>query len=346
MADYKSKFTGAEIDALLDKVNNGEVDGGSIQIVDGISKLPQDAPVGSVAVVRGKEGKSFRYLIQPKEDVINMGTGTVNTSILSRVSEIKAIIPSEVVNGSSVEVYLIGSTMEHMIKFSCMENRSGEISALEAQVDSGDIHQAKPLIELTENGYTIDTEWLETINSLLSNAEWFYLSNQSFNVSAEKYDVLDRFIVSSSLSANLFIKKDSWEEMLKNELTYIENNVKSIESSKQDVVKLGNSGSNAYRTLYPNIKYNGICISSSSLDITLAEFMKPEEYHEYYLEIRLGAIPQKVRFFDEEGNDVTNEIVWIDGKSPEFIDDYIYIITICRRANGYGYFARFEKYPE
>lgn len=341
---YTSKFKGAEIDGLLEQVKNGGT--GGVPIVDSVDKLSADAPVGSVAVVGGKEEKSFRYLIQPKEDVMDMETGTLNTSILSRVSEIKAMIPSEVVNGPYVEVCLVGSTMEHMIRFSCLEYGRGEISLLEAQVDSGDIHLVKPLIELTENGYILDAEWLETINSLLSNSELFYLSNQSFNVSAEEYDVLDRFIVSSSLSANLFIKKGSWEKMLENELTSIDNNVKSLESSKQDVVKLGQSGSNAYRTLYPNIKYNGICISSSSLDITLAEFMKPEEYQEYYLEISLSAIPQKVRFFDEEGNDVTNDIVWIDGKSPEFMDDYVYIITICRRVEGYGYFARFEKYPE
>lgn len=342
---YKSKFKAAEIDSLLEQVKNGGT-GGGVPIVDSVDMLSADAPVGSVSVVGGKEEKSFRYLIQPKEDVFDIDSGSVNTSLLSRVSKIKAMIPSEVVNGPYVEVYLVASTMEHMIKFSCIEYGSGKISLLEAQVDSGDIHQAKPLIELTENGYTIDAEWLETINSLLSNAEWFYLSNQSYNVSAEEYDALDRFIVSSLLSANLFIKKNSWEKMLANELTSIDNNVKSIGSSKQDVVRFEDSGSYAYHTLYPNIKYNGICVSTSSLNITLAEFMKLDNYHEYYLEIRLSSIPQKVMFFDEESNDVTNNIVWIDGESPEFIDNYVYIITICRRAYSNGYFARFEKYPE
>ena len=337
---YKLKYTGAEIDGLLEQVKNG-----GVPIVDSVDMLSVDAPLGNVAVVGGKEEKSFRYLIQPTEDVFDMYSGSVNTSLLSRVSGIKAMIPSEVVNGPYVEVYLVGSTMEHMIRFSCIEFGSGEISLLEAQVDSGDIHLTKPLIGLTENGYVIDAEWLEVINSLLSNDEWFYLSSQSLNVSTEEYDALDRFIVSSSLSANLFIKKDSWEKMLANELTSIENNIKSIELSKQDVVKLEASGSYNYHTLYPNIKYNGTCVSSS-LNITLAEFMKLDNYHEYYLEIKLSSIPQKVMFFDEEGNDVTNYVVWIDGESPEFIDDYVYIITICRRSYGNGYFARFEKYPE
>lgn len=342
---YKSKFKGAEIDGLLEQVKNGGTDGG-VPIVDSVDMLSADAPVGSVAVVGGKEEKSFRHLIQPKEDVFDSDSNSVNTSLLSRVPKIKAMIPSEVVNGPYVEVRLVGSTMEHMIRFSCIEYGRGEISLLEARVDSGDIHLSKPLIKLTENGYIIDAEYLETINSLLSNDEWFYLSNQSLSVSAEEYDVLDRFIVSSLLSANLFIKKDSWEKMLENELISINNNVKSIASSKQDVVKFGYTESYAYHTLYPNIRYNGTCVSTSSLNITLAEFMKLDNYHEYCLEIQLSSIPQKVLFFDEEGYDVTSDIVWIDGESPEFIDDFVYIITICRRAYGYGYFARFEKYPE
>lgn len=91
---YISKYTGAEIEEILDTVSNGV--GGGVPIVNSIDELNPNSPVGSLASVV-EPGSMTESLIselpQPDSSIINMDTGFIDATSCPQVSGLSIIIP-------------------------------------------------------------------------------------------------------------------------------------------------------------------------------------------------------------------------------------------------------------
>lgn len=317
-----------------------------VPIVESVDSLPNDAKLGSLAVVAVNltEETSFRNLIQPTSNDVNGSTGEVNTSALSRVQNIEVKIPTEIVSGSYVMIGLCGATLSNLIMISCEDYGTGQILAVNAQINTEDISQAKALIEYTDSGYVVDADWLSTIKDVLSQTEWYYISDNDYNITSEEYDILDSFLSCkhTQIIGDVYIKKGSWVKVLTNEIQTLESKIQALTQSKQNVVTFESLSTSTIFKLYPNIRYDGRCISTA-LKIRLFGFMDSTVYHEYYIELRCDTIVSNVNFSDGDGNDVTVNVKWVDDKIPEFDMDHIFAITIFR-STGYGYYAKAEKY--
>lgn len=91
---YISKYTGAEIEEILDTVSNGG--GGGVPIVNSIDELDSNSPVGSLACVV-EQGSISQALIselpQPDSSIINMDTGFVDATSCPQVQGLSIIVP-------------------------------------------------------------------------------------------------------------------------------------------------------------------------------------------------------------------------------------------------------------
>lgn len=106
---YISKYTGAEIEGILDTITNGV--GGGVTIVNSTDELDINYPLGSLACV--VEPGSIQYTLiselpQPDSSIINMDTGFIDTTSCPKVSGLSIIIPKGPI---SVSVELTESEM-------------------------------------------------------------------------------------------------------------------------------------------------------------------------------------------------------------------------------------------
>lgn len=155
---YTSKFTGAEIDNLLDKVNQGG-NGGGVPIVSSEAELDAlNLPIGSVAsiVSSTKTLVSLRDLYQPTENDIDVNTGSINN--IEKFSVVKAVdyTPNNQAN-STTDIALMTTSLLKSMLFSYGGN---EVN----MADSAGV---------VFSGSTVD--YIDRINDELSKEDWLYL---------------------------------------------------------------------------------------------------------------------------------------------------------------------------
>lgn len=154
---YTSKYKGAEIDALLDKVTQGGT-GGGVPIVSSEEELEAlNLPIGSEVSVANNSIKrvGFSELYQPTVDDVNASAGTINFDKMAEVKEIEYTPASGTVNTDGIQI--VSKSMMYLIMF----------------YDGGDLVKAEHMSngELF-NGNT--SEYISQVNQLLLEENFVY----------------------------------------------------------------------------------------------------------------------------------------------------------------------------
>ena len=302
---YTSKYKGAEIDALLDKVNQGG-NGGGVPIVSSETELNANAPAGSLSVVAfqgGAQELRFRDLYQPDASIMGSDGSIANPEILSSVSSLKWKKPNEITGNASV--YLIPLPFTNT-EFIILQARP---SAASVMIVSGSGNQSKIILSIDNGETTIDDAALSEVNNILSNGNWVYLGNpQTFNVSEAEFATLDSCVtvVSGAPSeAELYIKKDTWGIPNIERFNALNKTIGNKENKKQVV--------DASYNLTPTLGPNEIGVFKSynrhALEITL---LSPTERVSEYIAYIDEATGVTLKVEDPD----TQTVKWINGEIP------------------------------
>lgn len=330
MADYTSKFPAAEIDARLEQ---------GIPIYDDVSKLPQDATVGSladVAVPGSYKESSFRDLYQPDASILDQSTGTItNPELLSSVSSIKVTAPEGNIEGVTISVFMVPRdfSMSNQKMIAVGIEASDNIVTAVSAIVMIDSYSQLPLITYNEGVPTVDNSAIETINNHLASGDWCYLSSpdSGFAITEEQFATLDKFIhpvAGVPSTAEIYIKKDNWEKYHQKDI----DNIYDILLQKDNVINIVERANN-YNTIKPNVYYK---ITGDSGDTTfiLEDADNNSIYNEYIIEFRSNA---NSTLIFKKGTENVN-IKWANGVAPNIVNAVTYVISI---VNNLGVYAMF-----
>jgi hypothetical protein len=346
MADFKSKFTGAEIDALLDKVNNGEVDGGSIQIVDDISKLPQDASVGSVAVVAvqgSAKEMSFRDMYQPTMDMIDLATGKlINPERLNSISSLKITAPSSFELEESIIILFVPRTWSvvnnTMITLSLQDGNG--ITAV--RMSNNYEEQVFVLVDYSSGSPVINNDSINQFNDILATDDWCYFGNPESptGITEKQFNTLDMYVKAVAgvpSIAEIYIKKDNWEKLYKRDFEELQKNIDKVfdkTDSKAEPIVIKSVPYS--KVLSPNTYYTATIGNATTVTYTLEASTDATKYSEYIIELKCTGTPSSIAFNNADGT--TASIVWANGAAPAFEAGITYLISI---ASGFGVYSMF-----
>lgn len=348
---YKSKYTGAEIDSILDKASASN----GIAIVENVSDLDPNAELGSLASViepGSIQESSFRDLYQPDESMLDQNTGALTApELLASVSSISVFAPKDV---TSIGFEPVNSMVYFVPRDFSMEVQTMAaiqivpqacIAAL-SMTGGYDTYQQFMLAEYSQDtmSYTIHNDQVEAFNAILANGmDWCYFGYPEGGViTEEQFSTIDLFIKAVAgvpSKAHIYLKKDNWEELYKKDLEKLVNNIDKVKASvdakadKMPIVALS-----MFDVVEPNT-YTSYEITGSYLSYTikLAPIKDTTICNEYVLEVKCTGTPKEGVAFHNEDGTVAN-IVWANGVAPSFEEGNTYIISI---ANGFGVYSIF-----
>lgn len=340
----KLKHSAKQIDDLLDKVNNGEVSGGGIQIVDDISKLPQDAAVGSVAVVEvpgSIQETSFRDLYQPPLDMIDQASGTlINPERLSSIKSLKITAPSSFELERPLGVYIVprtfSATNQNMITLMLVD---GYVIAM--RMGGNEISEFV-FVDYSSGSPVINNDSIKQFNDILATDDWCYFGNSELttSITEEEFNTWDMYVKAVSgvpSTADVYIKKDEWEQLYEKDFEKLARDLDKINTtaeSKADKITIATYDS--WEGIHPNVYTTHSISSTGSITIYLAAITDTTVYNEYILELKFTSTPSSVAFKNADGTAAT--IVWANGIAPTFEAGFTYLISI---ANNFGVFAKY-----
>lgn len=362
---YKSKYTGAEIDSILDKANAGS----GITIVDSVDKLDPNAELGSMAsvVTAGSMQKSsFRDLYQPDMSMLDQTTGTLTQpELLSSVSSINFLTPTDY---SGVETGIIfiprtfSQTNMKMIQLFAAYSDGILAGVVAMYINQAAEEQVEFIVgQVVDGVYTIDDSVVTAINDILASDDWCYLGFEVMEgvpMTEEQFATLDKFVIAVTgvpSKAHVYLKKDNWEELYAKDFNRVLNRIDAVGSDLSSLSEHVDNETNylsreidkktdkmpivtsySYSTVQPN-KYTKRSISSTgAVTIELAAIADTTIYNEYILELKCTSTPSSVDFYFADGSGKT--IVWANGDAPTFEAGMTYLISI---ANGFGVYAMF-----
>lgn len=361
---YKSKYTGAEIDSILDKANAGS----GIAIVDSVDQLDPSAELGSLASIIEPgyiKESSVRDLYQPDASMIDQESGVLTApELLSSVLSVSVSVPQNVDSLVESMVYLVtkdfSTTSQNMAMIRIVPQQG--VMAM-TMTGSEDTTQQFILAEYSQDtmSYTIHNDQVEAFNAILANGmDWCYLGSpdNGFVITEEQFATIDLFVKAVAgvpSKAHVYLKKDNWEELYEKDFNRIlsriddvGNNLSSLSESIYSEIDFLNNKINkkpdkmpivtsySYSTVQPN-KYTKRSISTTGhVAVELAAIVDTTIYNEYILELKCTSTPSNVDFYfaDESGK----TIVWADGNAPTFEAGITYLISI---ANGLAVYAMF-----
>lgn len=209
-----------------------------VKIVDSVDKLDPNAQQGSLAAVAiDAIGEvPFSELYQPTSDEVNVGTGVVDTTNLSRVSGI-AINSSYDTSATVVQFYL------HLIDINLQQGNIAQYIVLDRggsgkliDATTFDVLQSFSLFALNDDGsVTINNDGLDDINNILSSTEFVYggtVNPMSGAIIDPSYADLFYKTTFRYSGTELYIKdSEGWkvfDEELKNKINEIEEKIDSF----------------------------------------------------------------------------------------------------------------------
>ena len=231
---YKSKYTGAEIDSILDKANSGS----GITIVDSADQLDPSAKLGSLASVvepGSIQESSFRDLYQPDASMRDQNTGTLTApELLSSVSSVSVFAPKDVTSlgFEPVEamIYLVSRDFSMTSQNMAMIDIASSGVAAMTMTGGYDTTQQFILAEYSQDtmSYTIHNDQVEAFNAVLGNGmDWCYFGDLTgAGMTEEQFATIDLFIKAVAGvpgKARVYLKKDTWEELCKKDFEKLQN---------------------------------------------------------------------------------------------------------------------------
>lgn len=344
---YKSKYTGAEIDSILDKANSGS----GIAIVDSVDKLDPSAELGSLASViepGSIKESSVRDLYQPDASMLDQETGTLTSpELLSSVSSVNVFAPQNAEGVVESMVYLVTRDFSMTSQNMAMIGIIPQQGVMAITMTGGyDTMQQLVLAEYSQDtmSYTIHNDQVEAFNAILANGmDWCYFGDPEGGViTEEQFATIDLFIsvvAGIPSKAHVYLKKDKWEELYAKDFEKLANNISKVEESvnaKED--KMSMTTIDIFDVVEPNT-YTAFEITGVYLSYTikLAPIKDTTTCNEYVLELKCTGTPKEGVVFHNEDGTVVN-IVWANGVAPSFEEGNSYLISII---NGFGVYSIF-----
>lgn len=347
---YKSKYTGAEIDSILDKASASN----GIAIVENVSDLDPNAQLGSLAAVVEPGSiaeSSFRDLYQPDASMIDQTTGTlVAPELLSGISSINVFAPESMpteIEQINTGIYIVPRDFsQENSNIAMIMLRAGMIGAM--VIMGGDFSNMQDFlfIEPNEDGtFTIHDDQVEAFNSILDNGmDWCYfaLPESTEPIPEEVFDIWDLFITAVAgipSKAHVYLKKDNWKELYAKDFEKLANNISKVEASVNSKAdKMSMATISIFDVVEPNT-YTAFEITGAYLSYTikLAPIKDTTTCNEYVLELKCTGTPKEGVVFHNEDGTVVN-IVWANGVAPSFEEGNSYLISII---NGFGVYSIF-----
>lgn len=354
---YISKYTGAEIEEILDTVSNG-VDGG-VPIVNSIDELDSNSPLGSLASVV-EPGSISETLIselpQPDSSIINMDTGFIDATSCPQVSGLSIIIPEGPI---PVSIELTESDMLYFCSESLDLNNmttgitlgifpqivNNEIIALAGMYMNVATMEEKQwaFFTIQDGVVSVDQAAIDECNTYIKDLHYigamlYMMQGMSFTTEQLLiYDNVVKVMAGIPSKAHIYLKKDNWEELYAKDFKKLASNISKVETSvntKADKIPIESYSS--WKGLKPNVYTTHTINSTGSWTIKLADIADSSTYNEYIIEIKCTSTPSSVVFKDSNNTEVV--IKWADDNTPVFEAGYTYIISI---VNNFGVFAQF-----
>lgn len=344
---FNSGMKGADVVALL---KNG------LPIVDSVDKLDANAALGSIACVveAGSASEiSFKDLYQPDASIFG-ATGNIDVSNCSQVSSIKITAPTAPIplNGVSISGKQSLYFVSEGVSFG--GNSSGKMATLAVMPNTALSHIEGALGIVTDFSNPVDQQYVlwtmsddgvitanqEQIDAFCSAAEGLFYAGDLMSLimgagttSIEYLNFFDHFakaVTGVPSKAYIYHKKDSWEELYKNDFVRLKQEIGTKANRISCVLN------SLVQTVLPNVYY-GLTIGTGENIITL---VTPDDagayYDKYIFEVKCGVTPSRVSFVDENGTELA--IKWPNDIAPAFEAGYIYVIQI---ANGFGVYSTF-----
>lgn len=333
MANYTSKFTGKEIDNILDKAKSGS----GVPIVESVNDLDPNAPLGTLAVV-AKQGSiqehNISNLPQIDPSIVDMNTGAIDISNCLKVSGISFLIPeSPNVNISSTsEMDMLLFISEDMTLNDSSTGRMFAVLPLISdnkivtvygmyQDIANNIYENWPLFG-SDDGETIVVnqpaidECISYVNGLYYLGNFMYIV-QGMSVPAELiqvYDTIVKVIAGVPTEISVYQKNDNWEKLYNTELETIKTQLNDLLNSKKII-----TSNSSEMELTPNRYYINTSNYLYSLTITLGEITDPSIVNEYFIEFTT---------YNNTTISLPASIKWQNGIVPTFEANTTYQISI------------------
>lgn len=289
---YTSKYTGKEIDDILDKASSG----GGVTIVNSVDDLDPNASVGSLAVVAQQAGigkidlNNIHTLTEEDLDVDNMEL--LNVEKFTPVSSVNFLTPTDLTNLTQSTIVFLPKTFSgtsnlKMLAFAVMPE--GVMFAYQDFTKQSGIESGEYTIgAISDNIYTIDQSVASILENVLNSDEWIIGGSENTmssdgSIPPEQIEVLNRFFEfygGTPANANLYIKKDQWEDVhkeTKHSIDLLLNTIPTKVSQLDNDVNYITKEALEKETQYPNngvinitnnkLIYNPIPLENLSLSI-------------------------------------------------------------------------------
>lgn len=240
---YKSKYTGAEIDSILDKANSGS----GIAIVDSVDKLDPSAELGSLASViepGSIKESSVRDLYQPDASMLDQETGTLTSpELLSSVSSVNVFAPQNAEGVVESMVYLVTRDFSMTSQNMAMIGIIPQQGVMAITMTGGyDTMQQLVLAEYSQDtmSYIIHNDQVDAFNAVLANGmDWCYFGNPEGGViTEEQFATIDLFISAVAGipgKAHVYLKKDKWEELYAKDFEKLSSDINKLDTGLNDL---------------------------------------------------------------------------------------------------------------
>ena len=342
------------------KVSGGSSGGNGIDIVESVDKLDKNAPVGSIAsvVTPGTVDKiNISELPQADSSIVDMENYIIDASGCPQVQGISVIAPEsaipvtvsflsemDMVMFLSESFGMMGGNESAIIigLFPVVEN--GYVTALLAILQGGAtaIENQLVLFSITDGIVTVDYDAINLVNQYINGLHYIGSTGvlQDSLMPDEVLSIYDKIVqVISGVpsKANIYVKKDKWEELYKKDFDKLASDLdktKTTAESKADKVAITTYSS--WKGLQPNVYTTYTISSTNTVTINLAAIADTSNYNEYILELKCTNTPSSVTFNNADGT-IAN-IIWANGIEPTFEAGMTYIISI---VNGFGVYSMF-----
>lgn len=346
MANYISKFTGIEIDNILDKAKSGS----GVPIVESVNDLDPNAPLGTLAVV-AKQGYiqecNVSDLPQIDPNTVNPDTGVIDTSNFPKAFGISFLIPeSPNVTISSTDVPDMLFFISENVSLNNNESGSGSIMILAPQVADNKLiafpgiymdiatntQKEWLFFSFDENeNITVDQSAIDECNSYVNGL--YYIGNLlgiAMNGSVSPglmqfYDTIVKVISGVPTETSVYQKNDNWEKLYNTEFETIQTKLNDLLNSKKII-----RSNLSEMELTPNRYYINTDNYLYSLTITLGEITDPSIVNEYFVEFTT---------YNNTTVSLPASIKWQNGNTPTFEPNTTYQISII---NNLGIITRFN----
>lgn len=333
--------------------------GSGIAIVDDISKLDPNAPLGTLATIVEPSSiseVSVLDLPQPDSSIIDMNTAFVDASSCPTVSSLSITIPggpidvtteiteAEMLYFTSESVDLGAMTTGRVLGIMPYIANNQIVGLVGMYMDVVDRIQKEWVLFMIQDGaVTVDQDDIDECNSYINGLH--YISAMTYTMqgkalSTEQLSVYDKVIklVSGVPSkAYVYQKKDEWEELYKKDFEKLQNNINSLADvldTKSNIIT--QELPNYKNELKPNIYYAQGWGATGEIVYKLVTPEDNTRYNEYMLQLRVNTTPTGASFKDENG--AVLDIKWANDVEPVFEAGFTYIISI---VNNFGVFSQF-----